>query len=66
MQFFFFFFHAIFFSFHAIFFVFCFFVKAVLLNIILTSQTNTCHTHIFTGDHDVVEKNTGVHIFDGK
>ena len=45
---------------------FCFFVKAVLLNIILTSQTNTCHTHIFTGDHDVVEKNTGVHIFDGK
>jgi hypothetical protein len=33
-----------------------------LLNIILTSQTNTCHTHIFTGDHDVV----GVHIFDGK
>jgi hypothetical protein len=45
---------------------FCFFVKAVLLNIILTSQTNTCHTHIFTGDHDVFEKNTGVHIFDGK
>ena len=43
-----------------------FFVKAVLLNIILTSQTNICHTHIFTGDHDVVEKNTGVHIFDGK
>ena len=46
------------------FLIFC--VKAVPLSIILTSQTNTCYTFIFTGDHDVVEKNAGVHIFDGK
>jgi hypothetical protein len=46
---------------------FDFFVKHLCFCIILTSQTNTCHTCIFTGDHGVVGgKNARVHIFDGK
>ena len=57
---FFFFFHAIFLVFFWIFFflggVFCFFfIKASLfLHHTITSQTNNCHTCIFTGDHVVV------------
>ena len=49
--FFFFFFHAIFFFF---FFLFFFIKASLFLHLTITSQTNTCHTCIFTGDHVVV------------
>ena len=36
------------------FFVFFFIKASLFLHLTITSQTNTCHTCIFTGDHVVV------------